>query len=66
MDQKRTWTILLYDVHGYRLKEISQIMGTTMSAAQCRLARGRWEIQDRIRVDFGLWRLLDDLCEDAP
>ncbi len=66
MDQKRTWTFLLHDVYGYGLEEVSQIMDTTVSAAQSRLVRGRREIHDRIRVDPGLCRFLEDLCEDVP
>ncbi|HEY6080664.1 MAG TPA: RNA polymerase sigma factor [Polyangiaceae bacterium] len=58
MDQGRAWTFLLHDVYGYDLKEISQITGVSLSAAQSRLVRGRREIHERIRQDATLARFL--------
>jgi RNA polymerase sigma-70 factor (ECF subfamily) len=66
MDTKRAWTFLLHDVYGYALEQIGEIMGTSVSAAQSRLVRGRREIHDRIRVDPELKNFLDDLSEDVP
>jgi len=58
MDQNRAWTFLLHDVYGYDLKEVGQITGVTLAAAQSRLVRGRREIHDRIRKDEALGRFL--------
>jgi RNA polymerase sigma factor (sigma-70 family) len=66
MDTKRAWTFLLHDVYGYALAEISEIMGASVSASQSRLIRGRREIHDRVRVDPGLARFLEDLEEEVP
>ena len=58
MDPSRVWAFLLHDVHGYDLKEVSQITGTSLSAAQSRLVRGRREIHERFRNDEALARFL--------
>jgi RNA polymerase sigma-70 factor, ECF subfamily len=58
MDQGRAWAFWLHDVYGYDLKEVSQITGTSLSAAQSRLMRGRREIHERIRSDEALARFL--------
>jgi RNA polymerase sigma-70 factor (ECF subfamily) len=58
MDQGRAWAFLLHDVYGYDLKEVSQITGISLSAAQSRLMRGRREIHERIRNDEALARFL--------
>lgn len=63
MDEARVWTFLLHDVCGYDLRETSQIMGVSLSAAQSRLVRGRREVHERLRNDPGLARFLDDLSE---
>jgi RNA polymerase sigma-70 factor (ECF subfamily) len=58
MDYDRAWTFLLHDVHGYNLKEIGEITGVSLSAAQSRLVRGRREIHEHIRNDQVLARFL--------
>ena len=63
MDEARAWTFLLHDVYGYDLRETSEIMGVSLSAAQSRLVRGRREVHERLRNDPGLARFLDDLSE---
>jgi RNA polymerase sigma factor (sigma-70 family) len=66
MDEKRVWTFVLHDVHGYELKQIGAIMATSLSAAQSRLVRARRELHERIRNDPALASALDDLSEEAP
>jgi RNA polymerase sigma-70 factor (ECF subfamily) len=56
MDQNRAWTYLLHDVYGYDLKEVAQITGASLSAAQSRLVRGRRELHERIARDPALAR----------
>ncbi len=58
MDSNRAWTFLLHDVYGYDLREVGQITGASLSAAQSRLVRGRREIHERIRNDEALARFL--------
>lgn len=65
MDPGRAWAFLLHDVYGYDLKEVSQITGVSLSAAQSRLMRGRREIHERIRNDEALARFLRHDGEDA-
>jgi RNA polymerase sigma-70 factor (ECF subfamily) len=65
MNQERVWTFLLHDVYGYDLKEVGQITGVSLSAAQSRLVRGRREIHERIRNDEALARFLQHYTEGA-
>lgn len=58
MNPDRAWAFLLHDVYGYDLKEVGQITGVSLSAAQSRLVRGRREIHERIRNDESLARFL--------
>jgi RNA polymerase sigma-70 factor (ECF subfamily) len=60
VDESRALTFLLHDAYGYDLREIAQITGVSVSAAQSRLVRGRREVHERIANDPGLARALDD------
>lgn len=51
LDEAKSWTYMLHDVAGYDLKEIAQITGVSVAAAQTRLVRGRKELQERIQSD---------------
>ena len=64
MNPDRVWTYLLHDVYGYDLKEIGEITGASLAAAQSRLVRGRREIHERIRKDEALARFLRQNSED--
>jgi RNA polymerase sigma-70 factor, ECF subfamily len=59
LDQDKSWTFLLHDVCGYDLREVASITGTSVSAAQTRLSRGRRELHAMVAADPELKDLLD-------
>lgn len=61
----KTWTFLLHDVGGFDLREIAEITGVTLAAAQKRLVRGRREIHERVAADPELAAALGDMMEGS-
>jgi len=59
VDENKAWTFVLHDVCGHDLREIAQITGVSVAAAQARLVRGRREIHERIAADPDLANLLE-------
>lgn len=48
MNQQRAEVLVLHDVLGHDLAEISALLGVSIAAAQSRLVRGRHELRERL------------------
>jgi RNA polymerase sigma-70 factor (ECF subfamily) len=59
MDERRAWAFVLHDVCGYNLREVAQITGSTVTAAQSRLVRGRKELHEKIGTHPDLATMLE-------
>jgi RNA polymerase sigma-70 factor (ECF subfamily) len=64
IDENKAWTFVLHDVCGYDLREIAQITGVSLAAAQTRLVRGRREVHERIAADPELANLMESMEGD--
>jgi RNA polymerase sigma-70 factor (ECF subfamily) len=65
IDENKAWAFVLHDVCGYDLREIAEITGAGVAAAQSRLVRGRREIHERIAADPELADVLRSLEGDT-
>ncbi len=65
VEEQKAWTFVLHDVCGHDLREISDITGVSVSAAQSRLVRGRRELHERIAADGELAEWLSELEDRA-
>lgn len=64
LDVDKTYAFLLHDVLGFDLKEVAEIEGTSVAAAQKRLVRGRRDVHLELAGDPELARALTDAAED--
>jgi RNA polymerase sigma-70 factor (ECF subfamily) len=58
IDEAKSWAYLLHDVCGYDLREVAEITGVSVAAAQSRLVRGRRELLERLGADAELAPML--------
>ncbi|HEX4449029.1 MAG TPA: sigma-70 family RNA polymerase sigma factor [Polyangiaceae bacterium] len=65
IDETKASTFVLHDVCGYDLREIAEITGVSITAAQTRLVRGRREVHERIAADPELANLLESFGGDS-
>ena len=61
LKETQAYAFLLHDALGFDLREVAEITAVSVSAAQTRLVRGRYELHERIAQDPELAHALDDL-----
>jgi RNA polymerase sigma-70 factor (ECF subfamily) len=61
INPERAWAFLLHDVYGYSLEEVAEMTGTSASAAQSRIFRGRREMHQLVADDPDLAGGLDSM-----
>jgi RNA polymerase sigma factor (sigma-70 family) len=64
LDSAKAEVFVLHEVHGFDLKEVSEILGITVANAQTRLVRGRKALHELIAHDVELKTALDELGDE--